>query len=424
NKYLEGELPQERDKILGQIRLKEEQLARKQESYEFTKRLAKKGYRSQSDLEAERIAMTQAEIELRVERENLRVLENFTSKRMIRELEADATELVREQDRVKRQTNAAMSKAEAEYESSRLTLAVEKQRYEDWLKQIELCVMRAPQDGQIVYANSNASRRGSSTEAEIYQGATVRERQAIVKIPDMTRMKIDAKIHESKISQLALGQEVIIRADAQPGEEFHGEVSAISSVPLSGSFPNYDIKEYQVAINLTDPPERVSLLRPGLSAEFEVIVEDRTDVLQIPLQSIVQIGRDYYAWVVTDKKMDRRKVKVGKSNDTDIEVLDGVSQGEQVAMSPRTLFSEEIKTLEEKMAAQMGAEGKGGKPGGFKPPGAPVQPPGGQSPNRGGPPQDGGNPQQKGGKRPEGGEARGNRPGPGGGPPNRPPRGE
>ncbi len=359
NKYIEGELPQERDKITGQIRLKEEQLARKRESYEFTKRLAKKGYRSQSDLEAERIAVTQAEIELRVEQENFRVLENFTSKRTIRELEADATEFVRELDRVKRQASAALSKAEAEYQSALLTLEVEKEKYNEWLQHIEFCTLKAPQDGQIVYANaSSGSRRGGSSEPEIYEGATVRERQALLKIPDLTKMKIDARIHESMISKLDLGLPVIIRADAQPGEVFNGVVSQISSVPLSGSFPNQDIKEYQIAVNLTDPPERVRLLRPGISAEFEVVVDDRDNVLQIPVQAVVQVGRDYYAWVVKGKSVERRKIKVANSNDTDLELLEGVNQGENVIMSPRSLFADEITQLEEVRIAELAENGE------------------------------------------------------------------
>ncbi len=357
NKFMEGELPQQRDQILGQIRLKQEELARKEEAYEFTKRMAKKGYRSPSELEAQRIAMTQAEIQLRVEEENMRVLDKFTAPRTIRELEANAKELVRELDRVKRQAAAALAKAEAEFESSKLTLEVEKQKYDDWLKHIELCTLRAPQDGQIVYANSSSGRRGGSGEPDIIEGATVRERQAIVKIPDLTKMKIDARIHESMISQLDLGQPVIIRADAQPGEVYHGVVATISSVPLSGSFPNYDIKEYQVAINLTDPPERVRMLRPGLSAEFEVVVEDREDVLQVPVQAVVQVGKDYYMWVVSGQKsIQRRQVKVGKSNQTDIEILDGVKPGDSVVMSPRTIFSDEITDLEEILTAKLAAE--------------------------------------------------------------------
>ena len=309
--------------------------------------MTKKGYKSQSDLEAERIAVTQAEIDLQVELVNLRVLEDYTAKRKNAQLEADAKEFKRELDRVILKAKAAMSKATAEVEARKLTLAVEKVKLQEWNERIANCILRAPQDGEIVYAKSSASRRGSA-EPEIIEGATVRERQKIINIPDVTSMKIDAKIHESMISLVRVGQPVTIHADAQPDKVFHGVVAEISSVPLSGSWPNFDIKEYQVAINLIDSKEHVSLLRPGLSAYFEIIVQDREDVLQVPMQSVVQVGRDFYCWVLKGKKLERRKVKVGESNDTEIEILDGIEEGELTVMNPRTKFADEISELEKR----------------------------------------------------------------------------
>ncbi len=400
-KYKEGELPQQRDTILGQIQLKKEELAREKESYDFVKRMAKKGYRGLSDLEAKRISVAKLEIELRVEEDKLRVLENFTSKRDIALLESDAVESERELERTKRKSLAALAKVEAEFESARLTLTVEKQKYDEWIRRIENCVILAPQSGEVVYANENTSSRRGSNEPDIFEGATVRERQAIIHIPDNDLMKIDAKIHESMISRLKLGQKVLVRADAQPGEVFNGVVSEISSVPLSGSWPNYDIKEYQVAINLTDDAEKVRSLRPGLSADFEIIVDDREDILQTPVQSVVQVGRQYYTWVVQGQQVQRRQIQVARSNETDIEILDGLEPGESVVMNPRSQFSEEITQLEEflgaasKMSGQQEGGPHGGPPGAAQP-GAGAGRPGGEG--------------RPGGGRPGGGEGGGGRP--------------
>ncbi len=351
-KYEEGELPQQKDKINGQIQLKNEQLIRKKESYEFTRKMTKKGYRSQSDLEAERISVTQAEIDLKVELANLSVLQKYTSIRKLAQLKADAKEFERDLERVKLKTSALLAKAEADLDARVLTLELEKEKLEEWNERIKNCTLRAPQDGEIVYAKGSASRRGSS-EPEIIEGATVRERQKIINIPDVTSMKIDAKIHESMISQIIVGQPVTIHADAQPNETFHGVVAEISSVPLSGSWPNYDIKEYQVAINLTDSKKHVSLLRPGLSADFEIVVQDREDVLQVPMQSVVQVGKGYYCWILNGAKTQRRKVKVGESNDTEIEILDGVEEGELTVMNPRSKFANEISGLESTFTSDM-----------------------------------------------------------------------
>lgn len=402
-KYLEGELPQQRDTILGQIQLKREELAREQESYDFVKRMAKKGYRSLSDLESKRITVAKTEIELRVEQDKLRVLENFTSKRDIAQLESDSVELERELERTRRKASAALSKVEAEFESARLTLTVERQKHEEWLRRIENCIIRAPQSGEVVYANENASSRRGSNEPDIFEGATVRERQAIIHIPDNDLMKIDAKIHESMISRLKLGQKVLVRADAQPGEVYNGVVAEISSVPLSGSWPNYDIKEYQVAINLTDDAEKVRSLRPGLSADFEIIVDDRSDVLQAPVQSVVQVGRQYYTWVVQGQQIQRRQIQVARSNETDIEILDGLEPGERVVMNPRSQFSEEITQLEEILGAARRAETQPeeGQTRGGRPAGAQSGQGGGGRPGGEGRP---------GGGRPGGGEGGGGRP--------------
>ncbi len=54
----------------------------------------------------------------------------------------------------------------------------------------------------------------------IEEGATVRERQAIIIFPDVENMKIDARIHESKISRVIVGQPVEISIDALPNDPY------------------------------------------------------------------------------------------------------------------------------------------------------------------------------------------------------------
>lgn len=354
-KFKKGDYQQQRNQILGQITLKQEELARNKESHEFTKRMAKKGYRSQSDLEAERLSVTKSEIELQVENEKLTVLDDFTAKRAIAELEAAAKELERELDRVKRKAKAAYTKAVSDLESRQLTHEVELEKYNRLVEQIKLCKLHAPQDGEVVYANQQSSRRGSS-EVMIDEGTVVRERQAIINLPDVTKMKVDARIHESAISQIDVGQPAFVTVDAFPGEVFNGLVVDVSSVPLTGSWPNYDIKEYKIQVNLTDPPEKVSQLRPGLTAEFEILVSNREDVLVVPVQSVLSVGSEYYVYVADNDEPVRRKVIVGESNDTDIEVKDGVNEGEFVVMNPRSAFADEIKALEEDLEVLMADE--------------------------------------------------------------------
>ena len=70
-----------------------------------------------------------------------------------------------------------------------------------------------PRDGLVVYAN-DPNRAFGSNQPQIEEGATVRERQKIFSLPDITRMQVNTKVHESQIDKLARGMKARIRVDA------------------------------------------------------------------------------------------------------------------------------------------------------------------------------------------------------------------
>lgn len=384
-KFEEGEFLQQVNELSGAVTLARENLSRAEESQAFVRRMAQKGYRSQNDLEAERIAVTKAEIDLKVAEEKLKVLKEFTYVRTLEELQANAKEFEREIQRVKRKAVAALSQKQAELSKCELTFKVEKDKYERLEVQIAACTIRAPQDGQVVWANSRDPRR--SDAAVIEEGSVVRERQAIINLPDYDAMKVNARIHESRISLVRAGLPVRVRIDAYSGEVFAGVVDTVSSVPLSNSsFSRGDVKEYEASVRLTDAVEKINKLRPGLSANIEIVVSELEDVLLAPVQAVVTIGRDQYSWVRIGDNYERKAIKIGRTNERQIEVKEGLSDGDRVVMNPRTLFAKEIGQLEnelaKKEAEQTGSEGSR-RPGGGRPPGA-GGPPGG--PGSGGPP--------------------------------------
>ena len=310
---------------------------------------------------------------------------------------------------------AAIAGLKADFEAAKLTLAVEEEKLERTLRQIEACRLIAPQQGEVVYA-SQESRR--SEPVVIEEGATVRERQAIINLPDLDKMKIDARIHESRISRVMLGQPVEINIDALPSQTFHGVLDTISSVPVPGSWPNTDLKEYEAGIKITDSPEIVRQLKPGMTAEIRIIVDDRQeDVLQVPVQSVLQMADKFFTYVAKGSEVERRELKVGDANDEYMEIIDGVAEAERVVMNPRTHFSREINELELKLenekeanrervtvpsggggpAAGGGRPGSGGPgkgPGGKARPGGPAaeKTAGGGGAAGGGPPAGGGMP--------------------------------
>lgn len=345
-----GEFEQSKQKIDGDIKTLEEELAQSQEDYEKVRDQARRGYQNLNALEKARISVTQKEIVLKQKGSELNLLTKFTFERTTSELEQMEIDTKRETKRVILEGEAQMATDQADLDARELTLQVEQEKLERLNRQIKACLLIAPQPGEVVYA-SQQSRR--SEPVVIEEGAAVRERQAVINLPNLDQMKVDARIHESRISRISLGQPVEIFVAAVEDISFRGVLETVSAVPVPGSWPNTDLKEYEAAIRITDSSEMVRKLKPGMTAEIRIIVDDREeDVLQIPVQSALSVAGKYFSYVIKNKKSERRELKVGDANDEYIEILDGVADGEKVVMNPRTHFSREINELEVRLLGE------------------------------------------------------------------------
>ncbi|MCA9020186.1 MAG: HlyD family efflux transporter periplasmic adaptor subunit [Planctomycetaceae bacterium] len=349
-KFLKGESQRDLNVKEGAITKAREDLQRAEETFEFSKRIAKKGYKNQNDVEADRINVVKAEIDLEIAKEDLKVEKDYVQTRKSKELEADVDEKVRNLERVKRQGVATLAQFDARLKASQLTYEVEKSELERIREQILACKLIAPQNGQVVYANQDSGRR-SSGEDVIEEGTEVRERQSIIQLPDFSQMKVDARIHESKISMIKQGLAVDIRVDAFPEQLYRGVVDQVSSVPISSNWMRPDLKEYKATIRILPDNGDITKLKPGLTAEIEIRVDQRPDILQVPVQSVITIGEQRYIFILnSDGSADRREVKIGQASDTMIEIMSGVEAGEEVILNPRTHFADELIDLEEQLA--------------------------------------------------------------------------
>lgn len=373
-KYEFGDFVQQLNTILGEIQLATEDVLRYEEKYKFTQRLITKGYATQSELEADRLAKKKAEIALAVALEKETVLKTYTQRREMAEKKANSEEFKRELIRQKLKTDAALAQQEADYSAKTLTFQVEKEQYEKLLRQIEVCVIKAPTDGLVVYANTRTGR-GGGNDPLIYEGAKVKERQAIINLPDISNMQVNARIHESKIDMVREELPATIRIDALPGEVFHGVVNKVSLVALSGNWPNFNLKEYITFIKITDETSKIRSLKPGLTAEVEILIDRLNAVLQAPITAFVERGGRQFCWVMADNKTIRREVKTGKSNEITTQVIEdeplygkgqGIKEGDRVVLNPRTVLPKEIALLEEDIPAASDAQ-NGFKPGEMPP---------------------------------------------------------
>ena len=330
-KYREGTWPLERKKAEADIAIAEAELKRGQDRLAWTEKLSGKGYATRSEFEADRLTVTRNELELGQARDRLRLLDEYDNPLKIKRFEADLRKASEEAERVRHRAASELARVQSDFHSKKATLELLKQQLEDRKEQIKKTKISAPQDGLVVYASSVSRRRGS--QEEIQEGATVRERQELVKLPDTSKMKVGVKVHESRMNQLREGQLAYVTLDALPERRFKGYVGKISLLPDSQSrWLNPGLKVYGTDVIVDEElPEGT---KPGLSARCEIIIAKLDDVMAVPLQAVTTRKKQQVCYRLRGLGRQAVPVKVGMYNDTMIEILSGLEEGDRILLEP------------------------------------------------------------------------------------------
>ena len=81
-------------------------------------------------------------------------------------------------------------------------------------------------------------------------------------------------------------------------------------------------------------------LKPGMSAEVEIVMAVHEDILTIPVAAVVETKDGDFCWVQTDEGPQRRSLQLGDSNDVFIAVESGVKEGDEVVLNPMAFIKE------------------------------------------------------------------------------------
>ncbi len=331
--YQEGTYKKELQDAEAQITVALENLRTSQNVLEHSQRMFRKGYISLLELEGQQFSVQRSQLELDSARTAKDVLENFTKVKMLKDLQSK------------------VETAKAKMESEKAAFALEESRLKRLEDQKGYCVITAPQDGMVVYANEQSgSRFGGQSGPQVEEGATVRERQTILRLPDLSQMHVKVNVHETKVEQLRIGMRARIRI---LDRELQGAVSSIANQPEPTSFFSASVKEYGTIVKIDGQPAG---LRPGMTSEVEILVAHLKDVLTLPVAAVVEQRGKYFCWVAAGGKTERRSLVLGLNNDRFVEVKDGVAVGEQVLLNPRAVVAEARVSEEEAKPANVGEQ--------------------------------------------------------------------
>lgn len=330
--YREGKYKQELMEAVSKIQLAREELVVASNRLVWSEKLHDENYLSKSDRDADKLALNRADLDVILAEEDKKLLENFTHKRQIAQLESDVDQKKQALARAKLEAIADLVQGEAELKAKEAEWRQQQSREKKIIEQIAKTKIVAPRDGLVVYATSaKASWRGNSEPLEA--GQTVRERQELIYLPTADDMIAILQIHESSLDKLKIGLPVVITVDAlREGSRFTGKVSRIAPLPDAASmWMNPDLKVYRTEVQIDG---RQPTLRTGMSCMAEILVERHSDAVFVPVQAVLRVNGEPTVYVRKRGRFNPRPIKVGLDNGSMIHVLSGIDAGHQVLLTP------------------------------------------------------------------------------------------
>jgi HlyD family secretion protein len=321
--YTDGTYPQDLQNAQTDLEMAKIQLKNKEEALSQTKALFAKGFVTATDVKTSELDETTATNDVAKAETALKVLTEYTHPKDMASKQNALSQADKSLQRTKRENAANLGQKVADFQAKTQAFDVIKRRMEHLQEQFADCTITAPADGMVVYASSGD--RWAQTQIE--EGAVVRERQAILRLPDTSSMKCTARIGESQVGQLSAGLRGKVRV-AGIANPIGATITKISVLADSSQrWFNPDLKEYPVDLVLDETPKS---LKPGMGATVEILVNHLDNVLAVPLAAIYSAGPDTYVFQREGEKVRPMKVKVGQSNETHAQIRDGLEAGAEV----------------------------------------------------------------------------------------------
>jgi RND family efflux transporter MFP subunit len=342
----QGQYRVELDKREAALKLAEKELKEAEDNLDFTRGMVKRGFTPQEQLRAIELGVESKRFTVGQQKADLRYFVRYTKEKQETEFKAKADNARRELDRAKKSQIAETEKSANELKGAEKTAELEKRELARLRKQIEKCLVTAPQDGIVIYAK----RYYWDDESSVRPGATLHFQQPIVTLPDLDQMQVKLRVHESVVKRVQKGQTATLQMEALPGTVLHGRVVSVATQAQSQGWRSA-VKEYETVVSIDSLPPNAGL-RPGMSAEVKILLKTVPNALTVPVQAVTEFDGKHIAYVKTAGGLERREVKVGETNETLVQIVEGINEGEHVALDARARAAIELKKSDGKDAGK------------------------------------------------------------------------
>lgn len=209
--------------------------------------------------------------------------------------------------------------------------------------QLSYASIRSPMDGTVIKRGIEAGEMVSPGVSATAQGTSM------LTVADLNQLVIQSDLNQIDTGKVEKKQSVEIRIDAAPGKVFSGHVWKVAPAAEKSSDTTSNIQVFptKTKIDREAIKEAGELLKPGMSADIDIQVQTKQNTLYLPIEAVVR-GKGNEGTVTVKpldpkKKEETRKIKLGVSNDHQLEILEGLSEGDEVLIKPTSSAENAMK---------------------------------------------------------------------------------
>jgi multidrug efflux pump subunit AcrA (membrane-fusion protein) len=256
----------------------------------------------------------------------------------IRQEEINLSKATRTYEQSLESYKVKVKQANAKMQEANIQLNKELRNMETITKVLNEFEVMAPKPGMVIY-------KRDWDGGKLKEGGQIGAWDPVVaELPDLSQMMSKTYVNEIDISKIVIGQPVVIGVDAFPELQFKGEVISVANI--GEQLPGGDAKVFEVLIKMhgTD-----SILKPAMTTNNSILIAEFENVLSLPIEAV--FGNDSINWVyqLSGLSKQKKQVAVGQSNENEIIITEGVSEGTVVLMSmPENADKLELISLEKK----------------------------------------------------------------------------
>ncbi len=334
--YLEGEFVEQLTELEKFLSNAKSNVLTAQNMLEHDRMMADRGYVSSLRVEQREFSLSQAKMSLAIQVTNIDVLKKFRKAERLERLRGE------------------LKSATAEYKAAAERTFADEHRRDVAIEEFKHCVVKAPRSGMVIHPNAARWKNAP----EVQQGGTVYQNQVLLLMPDLDKMQITIGIHESILKRITPGLTAKVTL---PDRTLEGEVVSVAKVARPAGWWSGNVVKYDAVIQLPQSEN----LKPGMSAEVEVLIAARKNVLTLPVAAIVETeDGETLCWINTPLGIKKQTLQTGENNDKFVEIISGLTEGQEVVLNPLAFITEAQQEALKITGAAKTADDKPGKPGG------------------------------------------------------------